>query len=101
MVVVPGEEQIHHNVAQRFFELTLGRLSFSDITGYRIFNAFLALSTFGNIIVMVCNSNLKKTFYTTERLTSLDRPTQLPVSSKRSRKRAFYPTRNYSPGIAT
>jgi hypothetical protein len=53
MVVVPRDEQIQYNVAQRFFELTFGQLSPNDRTGYRIFNAFLALSSFGNIVVMV------------------------------------------------
>lgn len=53
MVVVPAEEQINYpgGVAQRFFELTLGSVS-EDRTGYRIFNAFLAISSLGNIIVM-------------------------------------------------
>ena len=52
MVVVPKEEQINSNVAQRFFELTYGQLSPEDNTGYRIFSAFLAISSFGNIVVM-------------------------------------------------
>jgi hypothetical protein len=52
MVVVPKEEQISLNVAQRFFELTFGSLSANNNTGQRIFNAFLAISSMGNIIVM-------------------------------------------------
>ncbi|RGP71626.1 high-affinity methionine permease [Fusarium longipes] len=51
MVVVSSEEQIDDNVAQRFFELTLGSLNNSG-TGERIFHAFLAISSMGNIIVM-------------------------------------------------
>ncbi|KAF7553917.1 hypothetical protein G7Z17_g3276 [Cylindrodendrum hubeiense] len=53
MVVVPKDEQINAagGVAQRFFELTLGRVS-GDKTGTRIFNAFLAIASMGNIIVM-------------------------------------------------
>jgi amino acid transporter len=54
-VVVPHEDQIKFNVAQRFIELTFGALgqSPSDNTAARIFNAFLALSSLGNVIVMV------------------------------------------------
>ncbi|KAK7416811.1 hypothetical protein QQX98_005004 [Neonectria punicea] len=53
MVVVPKDEQINYDggVAQRFFELTLGAVS-NDTTGTRIFNAFLAIASLGNIIVM-------------------------------------------------
>ncbi|KAF7561456.1 hypothetical protein G7046_g2689 [Stylonectria norvegica] len=53
MVVVPKETQIHGvgGVAQSFFELTLGSLS-NNRTGIRIFNAFLAIASMGNIIVM-------------------------------------------------
>jgi amino acid transporter len=51
MVVVPSDDQIYDNVAQRFFELTLGSLNNSG-TGKRIFHAFLAISSMGNIIVM-------------------------------------------------
>ncbi|KAH7166313.1 amino acid permease-domain-containing protein [Dactylonectria macrodidyma] len=53
MVVVPKEDQINYpgGVAQRFFELTLGQVS-DDKTGIRIFNAFLAIASMGNIIVM-------------------------------------------------
>ncbi|KAH6957978.1 amino acid permease-domain-containing protein [Ilyonectria sp. MPI-CAGE-AT-0026] len=53
MVVVPKADQINYpgGVAQRFFELTLGRVS-DDKTGTRIFNAFLAIASMGNIIVM-------------------------------------------------
>lgn len=51
MVVVPAKLQEEENVAQAFFDLTLGSLSNSD-TGFRIFNAFLAISSLGNIIVM-------------------------------------------------
>ncbi|GKT54393.1 high-affinity methionine permease [Colletotrichum tofieldiae] len=39
---------IEENVTQRFFERTYGRLG----SGVRIFNAFLAISSIGNIIVM-------------------------------------------------
>lgn len=53
MVVVPKDEQINYpgGVAQRFFELTLDRVSGTDV-GYRVFNAFLAISSIGNMIVM-------------------------------------------------
>ncbi|KXH52483.1 high-affinity methionine permease [Colletotrichum simmondsii] len=52
MVVVPKEDQINENVAQKFFELTFGTLGSASDTGARIFNAFLAISSLGNIIVM-------------------------------------------------
>jgi amino acid transporter len=52
MVVVPKNDQINYNVAQRFFELTFSQINTGDNTGYRIFNAFLAISSFGNIVVM-------------------------------------------------
>ncbi|EEH39241.1 hypothetical protein PAAG_01703 [Paracoccidioides lutzii Pb01] len=54
MAIVPRDEQIdiHMNLAERFFEITFGRLSSGDNTGQRIFNAFLAISSFGNIVVM-------------------------------------------------
>ncbi|GKT65174.1 high-affinity methionine permease [Colletotrichum tofieldiae] len=52
LVVVPKDEQIQQNVAQRFFELTFGTLGSGGDTGVRIFNAFLAVSSMGNIIVM-------------------------------------------------
>ncbi|KAF4972145.1 hypothetical protein FSARC_1220 [Fusarium sarcochroum] len=51
MVVVPKDAQVTSNVAQEFFERTLGSLT-EDETGRRIFNAFLAISSMGNIIVM-------------------------------------------------
>src|ERR1700744_3787111 len=53
MVVVPKETQIEGaSVAQSFFQLTYGALSPDDNTGARIFSAFLAISSLGNIIVM-------------------------------------------------
>ncbi|KAK2023206.1 high-affinity methionine permease [Colletotrichum zoysiae] len=56
LVVVPKDEQALYNVAQRFFQLTFGSLGSADAadngTGFRIFNAFLAVSSMGNIIVM-------------------------------------------------
>jgi amino acid transporter len=53
MVVVPKEAQIHgeDGIAQQFFELSLGAITTNN-TGKRIFNAFLAVSSLGNIIVM-------------------------------------------------
>ncbi|EFQ31979.1 high-affinity methionine permease [Colletotrichum graminicola M1.001] len=56
LVVVPKDEQAQYNVAQRFFQLTFGSLGSADAanngTGFRIFNALLAVSSMGNIIVM-------------------------------------------------
>ncbi|KAF1817012.1 amino acid transporter [Eremomyces bilateralis CBS 781.70] len=52
MVVVPKELQVQgESVALTFFELTFGALT-EDNTGGRVFNAFLAISSLGNIIVM-------------------------------------------------
>lgn len=55
MVVVPKDDQMKYNVAQKFFEKTFGTLDSGGDTGVgvRIFNAFLAISSLGNIIVMV------------------------------------------------
>ncbi len=53
MVVVPKQLQIEGaSVAQTFFQLTYGALSPEDNTGTRVFSAFLAISSLGNIIVM-------------------------------------------------
>jgi amino acid transporter len=53
MVVVPKQIQIEGaSVAESFFRLTYGALSRDDNTGARIFSAFLAISSLGNIIVM-------------------------------------------------
>lgn len=54
MVVVPEEDQIlaGGNVALQFFERTFGNLSPDDNRAQRILSAFLAISSFGNIIVM-------------------------------------------------
>ena len=55
MVVVPADLQITGDggVAQQFFELSIGRVTPSDShLAVRIFNAFLAVSSLGNIIVM-------------------------------------------------
>jgi amino acid transporter len=53
MAVVPKELQIRGEggVAQQFFELSLGTMTGGN-TGKRIFNALLAVSSLGNIIVM-------------------------------------------------
>ncbi|KIW62550.1 hypothetical protein, variant 1 [Phialophora macrospora] len=53
MVVVPKQMQIDGaSVAESFFRLTYGALAQDDNTGARIFSAFLAISSLGNIIVM-------------------------------------------------
>lgn len=55
MVVVPQADQISttsSSTAEIFFDKTFGALNQSDETGKRIFNAFLAISSLGNIIVM-------------------------------------------------
>ncbi|KAF4454031.1 hypothetical protein F53441_3415 [Fusarium austroafricanum] len=59
MVVVSKEDQIKENVAQVFFQNTFGSLTESQ-TGQRIFNAFLAVSSLGNIIVMTYTASRVK-----------------------------------------
>jgi len=55
MVVVPKDSQINvtASVAEQFFDLTLGKLEGNSQLGLRVFNAMLAVSSLGNIIVMV------------------------------------------------
>ena len=54
MVVVPKEDQLNpkKNVALTFFQLTFGAISKDKSQPHRIFSAFLAISSFGNIVVM-------------------------------------------------
>jgi len=59
MVVVPKEAQIQGNVAQQFFQRTFGVLGNSE-TGERVLNAFLAISSLGNIIVMTYTASRMK-----------------------------------------
>jgi hypothetical protein len=51
MVVVPLDAQ-PDDVAQHFFEMTYGRIASNSQNAERIFYAFLAVSAFGNIVVM-------------------------------------------------
>jgi len=53
MIVVPAQDQATGgNVAEQFIRLTLGRVSsYGDQHAAQILNAFMALSSFGNIIV--------------------------------------------------
>lgn len=54
MVVVPKALQLDpkNNVALLFFQLTFGTLSKDDDQPQRILSAFMAISSFGNIVVM-------------------------------------------------
>lgn len=54
MIVVPKELQLDKNVtvAESFFKLTFGSLSNNDKQPERILAAFMAISSFGNIVVM-------------------------------------------------
>lgn len=54
MVVVPKDLQIRSTktVAELFFEMTFGALSNNDKQPQRILAAFMAVSSFGNIVVM-------------------------------------------------
>jgi hypothetical protein len=54
MVVVPKEYQLNpsNNVALLFFQSTFGTLSKNDDLPERILSAILAISSFGNIVVM-------------------------------------------------
>ncbi|KAI9166408.1 High-affinity methionine permease [Paramyrothecium foliicola] len=61
LVVVPKDVQMNGEggVAQQFFAMTLGRRGDSDL-GERIFNAFIAISSFGNMIVMTYTASRVK-----------------------------------------
>ena len=54
MVVVPKDLQLNpsNNVALLFFKSTFGTLSNDDDLPERILSAFMAISSFGNIVVM-------------------------------------------------
>ncbi|KAJ4347248.1 uncharacterized protein N0V89_011188 [Didymosphaeria variabile] len=52
MIVVPKAEQIAGNVALAFFQRTLGSVSQDESQPRRILAAFMAVSSFGNIVVM-------------------------------------------------
>jgi hypothetical protein len=55
MVVVPKEEQLdpeQPNVALLFFSHTFGSISTDQTLPLRILSAFMAISSFGNIVVM-------------------------------------------------
>lgn len=54
MVVVPKSTQLlsTKTVAESFFELTFGTLSQNEKYPQRILAAFMAISSFGNIVVM-------------------------------------------------
>lgn len=53
MIVVPQSEQINNDVAREFFKRTLGSYSKNDsLLPERILAAFMAISSFGNIVVM-------------------------------------------------
>jgi amino acid transporter len=53
MIVVPKEEQlVATNVAREFFIRTLGSVDSTDTTPQRVLYAFMAISSFGNIMVM-------------------------------------------------
>ncbi|SPO05464.1 related to high affinity methionine permease [Cephalotrichum gorgonifer] len=59
MVVVPKEMQLGGNVAQAFFQRTFGGLGNNNV-GERVLNAFLAVSSLGNIIVMTYTASRMK-----------------------------------------
>ena len=53
MVVVPKTDQLNNpNVALLFFKYTLGAISTDETLPQRILDAFMAISSFGNIVVM-------------------------------------------------
>jgi amino acid transporter len=52
MIVVPKDDQLNGNVALSFIQLTFGSLSGDDNQSQRILSAFMAVSSFGNIVVM-------------------------------------------------
>jgi hypothetical protein len=53
MIVVPKEVQLtSSNVAREFFAATLGQVNPATTSPGRILSAFMAISSFGNIMVM-------------------------------------------------
>jgi amino acid transporter len=54
MIVVPKSDQMNPslNVAQQFFHLTFGKIAGNRVDPQRILSAFIAISSFGNIVVM-------------------------------------------------
>lgn len=54
MVVVPKQDQLNpeNNVALLFFTYTFGAISTNETLPQRILDAFMAISSFGNIVVM-------------------------------------------------
>jgi fructose-specific phosphotransferase system IIC component len=54
MVVVPKSDQLDpsKNVALSFFQLTFGAIAHGNAQPTRILSAFMAISSFGNIVVM-------------------------------------------------
>lgn len=54
MVVVPKPDQLkpENNVAHLFFQYTFGAISTDETLPQRILAAFMAISSFGNIVVM-------------------------------------------------
>jgi hypothetical protein len=53
MVVVPKTDQLNNpNVALLFFKYTFGAISTDETLPQRILDAFMAISSFGNIVVM-------------------------------------------------
>jgi hypothetical protein len=53
MVVVPKTDQLNNpNVALLFFKYTFGAISTDETLPQRILDAFMAVSSFGNIVVM-------------------------------------------------
>jgi hypothetical protein len=52
MIVVPAQDQVTGNVAEQFIGLTLCRVSsYGDQHAAQILNAFMAISSLGNVIV--------------------------------------------------
>jgi hypothetical protein len=53
MIVVPEDLQVtSSNVAREFFAATLGQVNPENTSPARILSAFMAISSFGNIMVM-------------------------------------------------
>lgn len=54
MIVVPKSDQLNPdlNVAQQFFHYTFSKVANNKVDAQRILSVFIAISTFGNIVVM-------------------------------------------------
>jgi hypothetical protein len=98
MVVVPKESQLNpsSNVALLFFQLTFGTLSKNDDLPERVLSGFLAVSSFGNIVVMTFTA-ARGQYSSSSSTLLLFLLAKLSVQrNKKLQRREFFPKRNSS-----